>query len=180
MSIDSIRDTVAKLKRRFGDISAEEICDALGIRILKMPMGKKSNDCKGFFICQSRKKLIALNSDLPNAIRRIILVHELGHAILHSDIKTEFPFHDFELFDETSRYEYEANIFAAEFKLSDEDVLSRLNDDMSFFQAAASLRVPPELLDFKFRVLKRMGYAINPPLYSQSDFMKNIDRRDRF
>ena len=60
------------------------------------------------------------------------------------------------------------------------EVLAMLNEDMSFFQAAAMLRVPPELLDFKFRVLKRMGYAMNPPLYSQSNFMKNIDRRDRF
>lgn len=180
MSIASIRDTVAKLKRRFGDASAEEICDQLGIKILYIPMGKTPESCKGFFLRQSRKKIIVLNSDLPKSVRRIILPHELGHSILHGDVASECQFHDFELFDETSKFEYEANIFAAEFMLSDEAILSKLNDDMSFFSAAAELRVPPELLDFKFRVLKRMGYAINPPLYSQSNFMKNIDRRDRF
>ena len=180
MTNDSIRKKVAKLKRRFKNASAEEICDELGIKIIYIPMGKASTACKGFFYRQSRKKVIILNSDLPKSVLKIILPHELGHAVLHGDADTANQFHDFELFDEVSNYEYEANIFAAEFTLSDEDVLSKLNDDTSFFQAAAALRVPPELLDFKFRVLKRMGYAINPPLYSQSNFMKNIDRRDRF
>ena len=59
-------------------------------------------------------------------------------------------------------------------------MLDLLNGDMSFFQAAAILRVPPELLDFKFRVLKRQGYAINAPIYSRSEFMKDIDRPSRF
>ncbi len=180
MSIDSIRDTVARLKKRFGEARTEEICDELKIKILYIPMGQTPESCKGFFLRQSRKKVIVLNADLPKSYRRIILPHELGHGVLHGNLAKECHFHDFELFDETSRFEYEANIFAAEFLLPDEEVLTMLNEDMSFFQAAAMLRVPPELLDFKFRVLKRMGYAINPPLYSQSNFMKNIDRRDRF
>lgn len=180
MSIDSIRDTVAQLKKRFGEARAEEICDELKIKILYIPMGQTPESCKGFFLRQSRKKVIVLNANLPKSYRRIILPHELGHGVLHGNLAKECHFHDFELFDETSRFEYEANIFAAEFLLPDEEVLTMLNEDMSFFQAAAMLRVPPELLDFKFRVLKRMGYAINPPLYSQSNFMKNIDRRDRF
>ncbi len=180
MSIDSIRDEVARLKRRFGDARAEEICDELGIMILFCAMGRTPESCKGFFLKQSRKKVIVLNSDLAKSFRRIILPHELGHAVLHGDVASECHYHDFELFDETSVFEYEANIFAAEFLLPDENVLTMLNEDISFFQAASALRVPPELLDFKFRVLKRIGYAINPPLYSQSNFMKNIDRPDRF
>ena len=180
MSIDSIRDTVARLKKRFGEARAEEICDELKIKILYIPMGQTPESCKGFFLRQSRKKVIVLNADLPRSYRRIILPHELGHGVLHGNLAKECHFHDFELFDETSRFEYEANIFAAEFLLPDEEVLTMLNEDMSFFQAAAALRVPPELLDFKFRVLKRMGYAINPPLYSQSNFMKNIDHPGRF
>ena len=67
-------------------------------------------------------------------------------------------------------------MFAAELLLEDEDVLLRLNDDISFFQAAAELRVPPELLDFKFRILKRKGYqVIDPPLMATGSFLKSID-----
>ena len=64
--------------------------------------------------------------------------------------------------------------------LPDDEVLRVLNEDRSFFQAAHILRVPPELLDFKFRILKRQGYALTPPLYSRSGFMRDIDRPDRF
>ena len=58
--------------------------------------------------------------------------------------------------------------------LDDDKVLELLNEDMSFFNAARILRVPPELLDFKFRVLKRRGYALNSPICAQSNFMKTV------
>lgn len=180
MTIESIRNSVAALKKRFGDISAEEMCEALGIKVMRISMGKKSRDCKGFFYTQSRIRVIVLNADLSKRNQAIILFHELGHAVLHRDMATARAFHDFELFDETDSCEYEANIFAAEYALSDEAVLEQLNDDTTFFSAAKTLRVPPELLDFKFRVLKRIGYSINAPYIAQSNFMKNIDRADRY
>ena len=130
--------------------------------------------CKGFFIKKSRIPLVVVNRDLPPEVRRIILAHELGHAALHSKLTDMRAFHDFAPFDQTSVYEYEANLFAAEFLMDDEDVLSLLNEDCSFFDAARMLRMPPELLDFKFRVLKRKGYALNPPLYARSDFLKEM------
>ena len=111
---------------------------------------------------------------VPPEVCRIILAHELGHAALHSKLTDMRAFHDFAPFDQTSVYEYEANLFAAEFLMDDEDVLSLLNEDCSFFDAARMLRMPPELLDFKFRVLKRKGYALNPPLYARSDFLKEM------
>jgi len=59
--------------------------------------------------------------------------------------------------------------------------LEQLNDDVSFFGAASRLRVPPELLDFKFRVLKRKGYkVIDPPLMCQSNFLKGIDVGEQY
>lgn len=180
MSIESICAAVAGIKRRFGDAIAEEVCDALGIITIYQPMGATPEACKGFFLRQSRKKVICINNDLAEFHRRIILPHELGHGVLHGNTARECAFHDFALFDTTAQTEYEANIFAAEFLMSDDEVLDLLNGDMSFFHAAAILRVPPELLDFKFRVLKRQGYAINAPIISDSDFMKDIDRRNRF
>ena len=72
-------------------------------------------------------------------------------------------------------FAYEANCFAADYLLEDEDVLEMLNADMSFFQAAAELKVPPELLDFKFRMMKRSGVQIvDSPITSNSDFLKDI------
>ena len=70
-------------------------------------------------------KLIVINSDLPESIQRIIIAHELGHAVLHSDSAIS-AFHEFAMFDDTDRMEYEANVFAAEFMLSDDEVMESL------------------------------------------------------
>lgn len=176
MTVDYICREVARLKRKFHETDPVQLCDAMGIILLYTPMGVYPGACKGFFLTQSRKRSITVNSDLPVAIQRIILTHELGHAVLHAKAIGVKAFHDFELFDSTSHMEYEANIFAAEFLMDDNDVLEKLNEDISFFGAASLLRVPPELLDFKFRLMKRNGYKlIDPPLMANSNFLKNVE-----
>ncbi len=147
----------------------------MGILLLHEPMGDRPKACKGFYLCQSRAQVITVNSSLAEELRRVVLCHELGHAVLHRNASGVREFHDFQLFDETSVYEYEANIFAADFLMEDEQGLGLLNGDISFFGAAAALRGPPELLDFKFRVLKRKGYqVVDPPIRSRGDFLKKI------
>ena len=180
MTIETISGIARRLKGKYGEDDPERLCRAMGVKIERIPMGKSPNACKGFFIRKSRIKRIVLNADLPARDQRIILLHELGHAALHGNIPSGCAFHDFAPFDEAFRYEYEANIFAAEFAISNAEVLELLGEGNSFFGAARSLRVPPELLDFKFRIMKRQGYAIDPPLYANSAFMKDIDRSDRF
>lgn len=65
--------------------------------------------------------------------------------------------------------------FAAELLLSDDCVLNALNEDQFFFQAAKALYVPAELLDFKFRVMKRKGYKLESPIVSHGNFLKTIE-----
>ena len=179
MSMDWISREVARLKRKYDETDPFKMCRAMGIIVLYEPMGLFEGACKGFFLSQSRKRSITINSDLPKALQSIIATHELGHAVLHARAAGVKAFHDFELFDGTSRMEYEANIFAAEFLMDDEDVLERLNDDISFFGAASELRVPAELLDFKFRVMKRKGFKmIDPPLMCNSNFLKDVEVGD--
>ena len=72
--------------------------------------------------------------------------------------------------------EYKPNIFAADLLMDDADVLELLNDDICFYEAASRLNVLPELLDFKFRILKRKGYKITSvPVVSDSAFLKNAE-----
>ena len=105
--------------------------------------------------------------------QRVILAHEIAHSVLHTNITAAF--HEFTLFDDTDRQEYEANLFAAELLLSDDCVLNALNEDQFFFQAAKALYVPAELLDFKFRVMKRKGYKLESPIVSHGNFLKTIE-----
>ena len=175
MTIDAISGKVEKIRRTYDETDPARLAAAMGVLLLYEPMGNSENACKGFYLCQSRKQVITVNSDLPENLRRIILTHEIGHGVLHRNASGIRAFHDFTLFDETSVYEYEANIFAADYLMADDRVLSLLNEDLSFFGAAGELGVPAELLDFKFRVLKRKGYkVVDPPLRANADFLKNV------
>ena len=175
MSIELIRKEVDAIKTEYNESDPFTLCRDLDILVLKQPMGHSDDSCKGFFLTCDNIKSITVNCDLSPNMQRIIAAHELGHAILHYDKSGLSTFHDFNLFDSASIMEYEANIFAADLLISDEEVLEKLNADSSFFDAAALLKVPPELLDFKFRIMKREGYKIvEPPLLSNSNFLKNI------
>lgn len=125
-------------------------------------------------------KTIIINADLSRDNQHIILAHEIGHAMLHGNDERVCAYHDFCLFSDVSINEYEANIFAAELLISDDDAMELLSSDTFFFGAASMLRVPPELLDFKFRSMKRRGYSVNPPMMAKSNFLKNLTKTDRY
>ena len=176
--IENICREVARLKRKYDEDDPVRLAKAMGIIVSYEPMGREPSACKGFFMIQSRKKLIMINSDLPKVVQRIILAHELGHAVLHRrELSALKAFHDFSLYDSTARFEYEANLFAAEYLLDDDKVIEKLNEDAFFFGVARELFVPPELLDFKFRILKNKGWTLDSPIMAHGDFLKHITER---
>jgi Zn-dependent peptidase ImmA (M78 family) len=131
-------------------------------------------ELKAYFVVFSRIKNIVLNNRISEVVAKILVAHELGHAVLHRELALLRGFQEFELFDKASIAEYEANLFAAELLIEDSRLLPLLNSEgKSFFGVARELYVPAELLDFKFRMLKIKGYHIEPPLLAQSPFLKN-------
>ena len=166
LSILTISDIVDSIKKSYDVRNLKELCRDLSIILMYSGMGKTENACKGFFLTP-----ITINTDLPELIQNIVLAHELGHAILHKNA-TSHLFHEFQLFDEVSTLEYEANIFAAEMLLDDDVVLEYLNENYSFFQVASKLNVPVELLDFKFKILKQKGYKLVSPINTKNTFLK--------
>lgn len=175
MTLEQISDAAKQLKRTYDETDPERLALQMGIIVSKASMGLYEGCCKGFFIIYKRMKHITINSDLPDILQKVVMAHELGHCVLHSGTSSA-AFHEVTLFDDVDRNEYEANVFASELLLSDEDVLAALNDDMFFFQAASALYVPAEMLDFKFRILKRRGYKVESPMVSQADFLKNLEQ----
>ena len=175
MTYAEICESVKKLVKKHDERDPFQLCHAMGIKLIFQAMGNAPDAVKGFFLEYKRIRTITVNSDLPEVIQRIIVAHELCHAINHrkSGIHT---FHDIMLYDSSSVMEKDANLFAAELLLDDQEVLAALNGDTTFFTAAAQLFVPAELLDFKFRVLKWKGYKlIEPPISAHSNFLRDVE-----
>lgn len=178
MRYDAVCNAVAAVRKKTDTVDPIKLCRELKILLLARPLGKEPNAIKGFYYMNRRIKSITVNSDLPEVIQRIIIAHEIGHAELHASRGIN-EFHDVGMFDESSAMEKEANLFAAELLLKDEDVLKALNGDTTFSAAAAELYVPMELLDFKFRVMKSKGYMLmESPIEARSNFLKELEVPD--
>ena len=175
MTYAEICDAVERLKKKYEEPDPVKLCRMMGIKLLYEDFGNEEDSIKGFFLESHRIKTITINNRLPAVIKKIIISHELGHAVLHRKTGIH-AFHEVGLFDESSALEKDANLFAAEFLLDDNEVLETLNADKTFFGAAAALYVPIELLDFKFRVMKWKGYKlVEPPITARSNFLRDME-----
>lgn len=169
-TVEYISKAVNNLIKKHGSRDPFELCDALGIRVRYMHL----QNVKGFYFYQSRIKTVVINLELDEKIAKILCAHELGHACLHSEMLVNMrTLHEYEPFNSKSTAEYEANVFAAELLISDESIKELLeNEGESFYFLAKQLSVPAEFIDFKLRVMKTKGYAIDVPYLAQSDFLK--------
>jgi len=172
---DYIHEKVLETQKKYDNAEPEKLAKAMGIIVSYEPMGNTSKSCKGFFVVFSRKKHITINSSLNEDLRAIVLMHEIAHAILHCSYAHTI-FSDFDFLNNSDIKEYEANLFAADYIINDSEAIDILKEGMSFFEAASVLRVPPQLLDFKLRLMKHRGLNISePPITSYGDFMKKIN-----
>lgn len=162
-----------ELAEKYGiPADVKDICREEGILLLEYPMGNEPEDCKGFLIKSSGKVAITVSADLSSEMRGIVCFHELGHYFLHVQTGLMEAVHDETVYDRVSEAELEANMLAAELQLSDDAVVETLRECGDFFSAAAALSVPPELLDFKMRLMRHKGYSLpDAPLSSDGAYL---------
>ena len=166
---------VEKIKKKYGELSPKSLCKKMGILLIPRSFGTQPGCIKGFFTVKSRIKAIVYNCDLPETIQNIIIFHEIGHSVLHAGNRTAY-FSDVTMYETNSMAENEANLFAAECMLDDEEVMGTINEGCTFFTSAALLGVPPEFFDFKFRIMKWKGYRLcEPVLNTKSVFLKDLE-----
>ena len=103
-------------------------------------------------------------------MHRIVLLHEIGHAVLHR--KEAKLFSDLNVFDvKNDRIEYESNCFAAEVALSDDEVLNYIQEGFNAEEIAKAMNADINLVAMKAANLSRKGYSFRLQ-DSRSDFLK--------
>lgn len=125
---------------------------------------------KGFYVCENGKRYIIINSAMNKLLRRTVCAHELGHDTLHRELAAG-GLRENSLFLSSNKTEREANLFAAEMLLTDDETLSVLEYSQTLDDAAFELAVLPEILSFKLELLNFKGYSFNIQAAS-SDFLK--------
>ena len=127
---------------------------------------------KGFCLISCRTTYVVLNARLGEPEKRIVAAHELGHIVLHRRQLRLAPMQDVILYDMQSAAEYEANLFAADLLLTDEEVLSLAHDEqMDYFRMCSTLYTSPDLMSFKLFSLIKRGYPLRMPLELDSRFL---------
>ena len=172
MKIEYIANQVRETVKKYDETDPVRLAKAMNIYLRFDHLGTAPGCIKGFFAIISRIKHITINYDLPEELQKVILAHEIGHVVLHKKEAQMSAFHELELFDNVDQKEYEANIFASELLLSNEDVMDAINEDQFFFDAARQLCVPPEMLDFK--VSAKYCYAAHESRLHQNDRCKRF------
>ena len=122
-----------------------EIAKSIGIGIAIFPLGNISGNYK----LLKRKRWIFVNEDIPSdsPIFRIVVAHELGHAVLHR--KENCAFLKSKTLLLTSGIEREANIFAANLLISDDMI--REYAGCTKDQFCAGTGYPKELIDLRLK-----------------------------
>ena len=76
------------------------------------------------------------------------------------------------LYNMTDNTEYQANLFAADLLIEDEEIEDMVqNEDLDYFGLCSSLNATPELMSFKLYSLTKRGQAYHMPMEIQSNFL---------
>jgi Zn-dependent peptidase ImmA (M78 family) len=142
----NIHARVKHLVQKFDTRDPEKIAKELNIIIKKVPF--KSQKTKGFFKKQFSKRFIVINSNLDEFSQKIVVAHELGHALLHCSKLTHY-LHEYTLFPH-GKHENEANKFAAELLINEKDIDRYYLQNMSINQLCSYFGVPERLIICKF------------------------------
>lgn len=143
MNRDEIRKAVAYYTKKFQTRDPFELADCLKIKVYKKDLGSVS----GLYRYMKRHRVIYLNSNIEDHYKlRVIMAHELGHALLHSRAQTYFMEHHTLL--KTSHYEKEANYFAAELLLDDDFMLD--NRELTIYELIRLTGFSEGMLNLKF------------------------------
>ena len=152
-----------------GTRDPHRIARELGIDVLYYPFARQ----RGAYKVIMRNRFMFVKNDLHPVMENIVLLHELGHDSLHREEATKVGgFEEFNIFDmRDNRMEFEANVFASQVALPDDDFLELCERGYDTQQIARTLNSDINLVALKADTLISQGYRLRPQEH-QNDFLK--------
>lgn len=142
MATDWIRKKVQYCVRRYKTHDPYRLAEVLGILIFRCAL----DNCQGCYMYIKRRRIVFLNQDLDEVTERMVLAHEIGHAVLHPRQNCYF------LRDKTlllPGIEREANLFAAELLIADEMLFEAVDCSYTVRQLARMAGCCEELVKLR-------------------------------
>lgn len=164
-----IVQTANNLVRDLGTRDPHKIARELGIEII--PMNYKRQ--RGAYKVLLRNRFIFIKNDLHPVMENIVLLHEIGHDVLHrKEAVKAGGFKEFNIFNmQESRMEYEANVFVSQVSLDDEEILEYIRYGYDIQQIARAMHSDTNLVALKTDALIAQGYCLRHQDY-ENRFLK--------
>lgn len=158
-----------RIVRQCGTRNADRIANELGLIVMPRDFTRQ----KGAYMVIERNRYIFINKNLHPVMHDIVLLHEIGHDCLHrSEAIKVGGLKEFNIFDMgDQRMEYEANMFAAQIALPDDEVLEYIYTGYDVGQIARAMRSDINLVALKVAELNTRGYRFREQEH-RSDFLK--------
>ena len=169
---EMIFEQTQRYRKRFHTSDPYELLERMGV-VLIHSMNYSRDGLRGYCTVMNRTKYVVINAKQPEEEQRIVAGHEAGHLILHQRQLKAGAMSDFDFYNVKSRLERQANFFAADFLLDDDDVMDVMqSNEADFFDAAKELLIPAPFFAFKLYSMVRRGYNMNVPVDLNSTFLK--------
>jgi Zn-dependent peptidase ImmA (M78 family) len=163
-----IRNLASKLIKQHCTSDPFELCKALGVEVMFMDLG----GLKGMYKYFQRNRFAAINENLDENSKKIVCAHELGHDLFHKSLAKKVVLQEFMLYDMKSRPEYEANLFASEILLPDNEIFTFAKEGYDIQQIAGMLYTDVNLVAIKVASMNANGYELKKVMDVRADFLK--------
>ena len=170
---EAIFEKAQRFRRRFQTSDPFELLDDMGV-IIRRSNAYPRDGLRGYCTIMNKTRYVVINQKQPEAEQRVVAGHEAGHLILHkAELRAGAPMQDFDVYNVKSRLERQANFFAADFLINDDDVLDLMHSrDADFFDVAKELYIPAPFFAFKLYSMVNRGYSMRVPVDLNSTFLK--------
>lgn len=169
MFADEIYKKATQLKKKYKSDDPFKIAEASGIMIIE---NNDFKELKGLYTIIENKRVIIINANLPRENQRLVCAHELGHDVIHREFAKNRIFHEFTLYDMAARAEYEANMFAADIIILDDDINDLVfNYGYDMEQIAKKLNTDINLVGIKLANMNYRGYQFKIGIPPKNNFL---------